>query len=159
MKYLKHIIFDLGEVIINVNPAAVSENMINKGVGNVDELHMKLLEWDMYHQLETGKASPDEFRAAIKGIIDMPFSDEEVDQAWNAMLLDIPPERIRFMTRLKSKYKLYLLSNTNHIHWLCYDRQFQDHLTIPASILFLHNAGTPTLWEFENPILKYLKWY
>ncbi|RLD79371.1 MAG: HAD family phosphatase, partial [Bacteroidetes bacterium] len=62
MQNIKHIIFDLGQVIINVNPGAVKEYMNAKGVGNVDELHLQLLEKDIYHQLETGKITPDEFR-------------------------------------------------------------------------------------------------
>ena len=151
MKRIQHIIFDLGEVIINVNPAAVREFMIKKGVGNVDELHMKLLDGDVYHQLETGRISPDKFRAAIKEIIDMPLSDDEVDKAWNAMLLDIPPERIKFMTRLKSKYKLYLLSNTNHIHWLSYDRYFQDHFDYPSINTFFSHTWYSHLMGVRKP--------
>ena len=79
MQNIKHIIFDLGEVIINVNPAAVKEYMSKKGVGNMDELHLKLLEGDIYHQLETGKIKPEDFRAAIKKIIDVEVTDEEID--------------------------------------------------------------------------------
>ena len=151
MQNIKHIIFDLGEVIINVNPAAVKEYMSKKGVGNMDELHLKLLEGDIYHQLETGKIKPEDFRAAIKDIIDIPVTDEEIDDAWNAMLLDIPRERIKFMTRLKSRYKLYLLSNTNIIHWECYDRYFQDNFDYPGINTFFTKTWYSHLMGVRKP--------
>lgn len=132
MEKIRHIIFDLGQVIINVDPGAVKIKLESFGVSNADELHMKLLGAGTYHKLETGSITPAEFRETIRGIADHQLSDKEIDDAWNAMLLDIPPERVKFMTRLKSKYKLYLLSNTNHIHWLSYDRYFQDHFDYPG---------------------------
>ena len=151
MKTIKHIIFDLGEVIININPPAVKEYMISKGVGNVDELHVRLLEGDVYHQLETGKISPDDFRSAIQDIVDIPVSNNDIDAAWNAMLLDIPRERIKFMTRLKSKYKLYLLSNTNSIHWESYDRYFQDHYDYPSINTFFTYCWYSHLMGVRKP--------
>ena len=127
MTQIKHIIFDLGKVIINVDAEATIKSIAKRGITNLEEIQTKLLASDTYFKLETGEISPDDFRAAIREAVDIPYTDEEIDEDWNAMLLDIPPERIKFMTRLKSKYKLYLLSNTNHIHWLSYDRYFQDH--------------------------------
>ena len=157
MTTIKHIIFDLGQVIINVNPSAVKEYMNAKGVGNVDELHQKLLEKDIYHQLETGKITPDEFRTAIRDIIDIPMEDSDIDEAWNAMLLDIPRERIKFMTRLKSKYKLYVLSNTNHIHWLHYDRYFQDTYDYPSINTFFTHTWYSHLMGVRKPDPKIFK--
>jgi len=151
MEKVRHIIFDLGEVIINVNPGAVREMMTSNGIGNVDELHEQLVAKGVYHQLETGKISPDDFRAAIKEIIDKPLTDIEIDRAWNAMLLDIPPERVKFMTRLKSKYQLYLLSNTNHIHWLSYDRYFQDNFDYPGINTFFTHCWYSYLMGVRKP--------
>src|SRR5690606_27785293 len=36
--------------------------------------------------------------------------------AWNAMILDFPVERLRFLEELSKKYRLFLLSNTNDLH-------------------------------------------
>jgi putative hydrolase of the HAD superfamily len=151
MSEIKHIIFDLGQVIINVDPPRVKQVMKNKGVGNVDDLHIKLLADDAYHLLETGEISPDDFRRKVKDIIDHPLPDHDVDEAWNAMLLDIPRERIKFMTRLKSRYKLYLLSNTNHIHWLSYDRYFQDHFDYPSINTFFSHCWYSYLMGVRKP--------
>ncbi len=45
------------------------------------------------------------------------FSDSQIDAAWNAMLLDIPAPRIRLLEKLKTRYRTFLLSNTNMIHY------------------------------------------
>ncbi|MBX9850464.1 MAG: HAD-IA family hydrolase, partial [Cytophagaceae bacterium] len=36
--------------------------------------------------------------------------------AWNALLLDMPLERIQLVQKLGKKYRTFLLSNTNDIH-------------------------------------------
>lgn len=140
MKKIKHIIFDFGQVIINIDPSAVRDKMIKRGITNVDEMHLKLVEADVYNKLETGHITADEFRQAIKDTVDSSLTSEEVDDAWNSMILDIPRERIKFMTRLKSRYKLYLLSNTNAIHYEYYDGYFRDTFDYPSLNTFFTKA-------------------
>ncbi len=65
---------------------------------------------------EKGLISNDEFRQGIKDLMDIQVSDEEVDQAWNAMLGDIRIERLQLLSKLREKYKVMILSNTNNIH-------------------------------------------
>jgi putative hydrolase of the HAD superfamily len=50
-------------------------------------------------------------------------SDASIDKAWNALLLDIPPERIRLLEQLRNHYRIFLLSNSNKIH---YDQYVSD---------------------------------
>lgn len=140
MSDVKHIIFDFGEVIININPPAVLEVIGRYGISNVDELHQRLSEQNIYNRLETGAISPGEFRQAIRDVVHQDLSDRQIDEAWNAMILDIPPERIKFMTKLKSRYKLYLLSNTNAIHYEYYDRYFRDTFDYPSLNTFFTKA-------------------
>jgi putative hydrolase of the HAD superfamily len=44
--------------------------------------------------------------------------------AWNALLLDFPPERIRLLKMLKKQYRLFLLSNTNALHQREFEQRF-----------------------------------
>ena len=96
MQNIKHIIFDLGEVILNVKPTAVKEYMIDKGVGNVDELHLMLLDQDVYHKLETGKITAGEFRTAIRDIVDIPVTDDEIDEMVFELSVEWSSKRIIF---------------------------------------------------------------
>ena len=151
MSQIKHIIFDLGQVILNVDLAAAKKQMVQRGIDNLEEVYQQLLETNIYFKLETGEITPEEFRATIKEVVKIPLSDAEIDKDWNAMILDIPRERVKFMTRLKSKYMLYLLSNTNHIHWLYYDQYFQDTFDYPSINTFFTRCWYSYLMGVRKP--------
>ena len=55
----------------------------------------------------------------------MDLSDQQLDDAWNALLYDIPEERIRIIEEVKKNYPVYLLSNSNEIHYDLYVRDLQ----------------------------------
>ena len=48
----------------------------------------------------------------------------KIVEAWNALLLDFPKERIDLLKKIKTKYRTFLLSNTNSIHL----KEFQERL-------------------------------
>ena len=45
------------------------------------------------------------------------MTDEQIDAAWNSFLVDIPRFKLDMLLKLREKYVVYLLSNTNEIHW------------------------------------------
>jgi putative hydrolase of the HAD superfamily len=88
----------------------------------------------------------------------MNFTDQEIDDAWNALLFDIPAERIKVIEEVKKNYKILLLSNSNEIHYDLYVRDLQlrfgyrefDELFDKAYFSFdLHLAKPdPDIYEF-----------
>src|SRR5205085_1400826 len=64
------------------------------------------------------------FIKAIQSLSERSLEAEAIVEAWNALLLDFPGERIELLKTLKKKYRLFLLSNTNSIH----HKQFQQQL-------------------------------
>lgn len=113
---IKNIIFDLGGVILNINYDLTVAAFEELNLENFDTLFTKMQQSDLFIRLETGEISPQEFRLNIKKISNKNITDSQIDKAWNAMLLDLPLERIELLKRLSKKYSLYLLSNTNAIH-------------------------------------------
>ena len=112
----KAIIFDLGGVIINLNYDATAIAFNNLGVKNFDEVYSKQKQERLFDDFEKGIISPAAFREVLCKHIPDPVTDEQIDNAWNAMLLDIPPSRIKWLQDLSKKYRIFLLSNTNEIH-------------------------------------------
>jgi HAD superfamily hydrolase (TIGR01509 family) len=112
----KNIIFDFGAVIINIDiPKAYRAFSDLSGIPA--ETVKQLFEAQgAYADFESGKMSNDGFRALLRQELNISSSDEQLDDAWNAMLLDIPLERIEKLKDLKTRYNIYLLSNTNAIH-------------------------------------------
>ncbi|MFT4983332.1 MAG: FMN phosphatase YigB (HAD superfamily) [Flavobacterium sp.] len=104
------IIFDFGDVFINLDKQATFDRLRNLGLSqwheNLDQLNI---------QFETGQISREEFVDGIKKFIPDASSDE-ILQAWSAILLDFPLYRLEFLQMLSKKYRLFLLSNTDAIH-------------------------------------------
>jgi putative hydrolase of the HAD superfamily len=126
MTKVRNIIFDFGGVIINIDTSRVGKLLAAKGIDNLDNLHMHLLSNNIYFGLETGHVSEQKFRDEIKRIIGSGISDREIDDAWNAIILDIPPQRVRLLENIRKNYSTYLLSNTNIIHFNHYNRYFAE---------------------------------
>ncbi len=110
------IIFDLGGVILNIDYNKTSQAFIDLGLTNFDELYSQAKQSNLFDDFETGRMSADQFRDELRSISGVALSDEDIDNAWNAMLLDMPVERIEFLEELSKSRPLYLLSNTNEIH-------------------------------------------
>jgi glucose-1-phosphatase len=113
---IKNIIFDLGGVLINLDYGATREAFIRLGFTDFDNVYSQAQQNGLFDALDKGTLSPAEFRDKIRTYIDRSVTDKEIDDAWNAMLLDVPAERLELLKRLKEKYRLFLLSNTNTIH-------------------------------------------
>jgi FMN phosphatase YigB (HAD superfamily) len=126
MMEIKNIIFDLGGVILNIDYNLTAQAFKNLGVSNFDELYSKAQQSELFDSMETGMVSNQEFRNGIRDTIKLKLSDEEIDNAWNAMLLDLPSERIELLRKLKGEgYRLFLLSNTNQIHYDAYTKNLK----------------------------------
>jgi putative hydrolase of the HAD superfamily len=67
------------------------------------------------------------------------ISDSAIDNAWSAMILDIPAERIRYLEELKKSYRIFLLSNTNEIHRIKFHRNFEADFGYSFYDLFEQN--------------------
>jgi len=104
------IIFDFGDVFINLNKEAQVEAFKKLGISSPKE---ELVE--MNDLFEKGKISEFEF---LKGFLKfIPNSSvEEIRDAWNTIIAEFPLYRLEFLQLLSSKYRLFLLTNTDEIH-------------------------------------------
>ncbi|MFI5202938.1 MAG: HAD family hydrolase [Flavobacteriales bacterium] len=116
MKNIKTIIFDLGGVLINVEYMAPIRAFQKLGVEVNESWYAKATQNALFDDFEKGKISPVDFRNEIRKISGVNLTDDNIDSAWNSILLDFPKERMELLLNLKKKYRLFLLSNTNAIH-------------------------------------------
>ena len=112
---VKNIIFDLGGVILNIDYDQTVNAFKKIGVINFDEIYSQAKQGQVFDKLETGALAAEEFRNYMKEFVPA-LQSTDIDKAWNAMLLDLPVERIDLLKELKKKYRLFLLSNTNEMH-------------------------------------------
>ena len=113
---VKNLIFDLGGVILDL---AVPQTIIafSRLSGLSPEIVTELFKGsDGFLAFEKGTIGEYEFRNFVRELYNVDVSDLEIDECWNAMLLSISKEKLDLLTRLKSSYRTFLLSNTNTIH-------------------------------------------
>ena len=145
-KKIKNIIFDFGGVILNIDYQLTINAFKKLGVENFAELYSQASQTNIFDLLETGKISPQEFRDGLRNLIGINLSDGTFDAAWNEILLDIPIARIELLVKLKSEYNIYLLSNTNAIHYDVYINEiikagYSSFDDIFHKAYFSHNVG------------------
>jgi putative hydrolase of the HAD superfamily len=116
------IIFDLGGVIINLNYNKTEQEFKRLFGTDFSEMYSKQNQTDIFNRLETGDISENQFVAAMQKSSSKDISHQEIIAAWNAMLLDIPKERIKLLEKIGKEKRIFLLSNTNEIHKTAFDR-------------------------------------
>jgi glucose-1-phosphatase len=120
---IKIIIFDLGNVLIDIDLNRTIEAFKKLGVEKFEDLYTLQKQTRIFSDYETGKISTAEFRNLLRPYLKINVSDEDIDNAWMAMLTYLPEERVRLLKKLKTRYKLYLLSNTNEMHVAYFEKE------------------------------------
>jgi putative hydrolase of the HAD superfamily len=116
MQNIEAIIFDLGGVILDIDYNLTRSAFEKLGVLHFDEMYSQAAADKLFQKLETGTIAEDNFYIELNKCTGLHLSPNEIKQAWCAMLLDFRETSLVFLNNLKPRYKLFLLSNTNHIH-------------------------------------------
>ena len=122
---IKNIIFDLGGVILDIDESIVYKELEKMGFTTSELSHSKEF-MEIMSKFDTGIYTAPTFRKKVKAYIGQEkMTDKRFDAIWNSMLLDIPRERIEAIEQIKKHYKIFLMSNTNEIHYDLYIRDLQ----------------------------------
>jgi len=117
MTNIGNIIFDLGGVIMDIDVKQTTSAFTRMGVKNIGDYFGHGFAASFFKDHESGKISDEAFIQKIKQEIKLEkITEEEVIEAWNALLLRFPPERIPLLDEIRKKYRIFLYSNTNGIH-------------------------------------------
>ena len=113
MVVIKNIIFDFGGVIININHQRVESAFKALGITNFETLFNQATQSKLFQQFEKGEMTAPQFRDSIRELTHLDISDDKLDEVWNQIIGEYPPERIDLLRHIKNNYRLFLLSNTN----------------------------------------------
>ena len=132
----KNIIFDLGGVILNIDLRKTQDAFAALGVKNIDEVFRMGHIDSFFKSYETGAIDDAAFIASVQNLAGIKLAPEIVIEAWNALLIDFPPERINFLKKIRSKYRLFLLSNTSALHHTRFHEIFKQEFDGSLDDLF-----------------------
>lgn len=140
MPEIKNIIFDYGNVIFSIDFKLTQDAFTQLGIPNVQSFFSHLQHNTLFDEFEQGNISADEFRKGIRRISDRPdLSDQQIDDAWNTLLIGIPQGNHDLLIKVKKYYRTFLLSNTNEIHYTWIMKYLQEQ--------FGFNNGNQDLFE------------
>lgn len=133
---IKHVIFDLGGVLIDLDMPQCLESFRTLGAdpsvilqrpdpASAESGRAKATlcdglvangAMDLY---QTGDISTEDFVSGIQKFCHPGTTEEQVLEAWNDCLLSIPAYKLEYIKSLRAEgYKVHLLSNTNEAHWV-----------------------------------------
>ena len=114
---IKNLLVDFGGVLIDLDRSRCIDSFAQLGCRDIDRLLGICHQEGFFSRHEQGLISSEEFRNGIRGMTSLPLTDAQIDAAWNSFLVGIPSYRLECLLRLRRRYKVFLLSNTNEIHW------------------------------------------
>lgn len=124
---IEAIIFDLGGVILNLDYQLTIDRFKHMGEERFDELYSQSNQDKIFDRYEVGDISSSEFISYLSQFLPANISNSEIIEAWNLMLLDLPKERLELITDLQSRFKLFLFSNTNDLHFKAFSKYFTKY--------------------------------
>lgn len=149
---IKNLIFDCGGVVFEVDYER-SYNEFKKLSRNpliFDQLSVFGFK-HIASDYETGKQTSQDFLVDIRNKLDLQASDEQIIEAWNAMLIGYLDDSKEVIDKLKNKFNVALFSNTNEIHYVTFSPICKELLESFDKTYFSHHIGLkkPNLDSFK----------
>jgi len=126
MQTIKNIIFDFGGVIYDIDHLKVIEKFNELGIADFAQMYSKAVQNQLFERLETGHLSDHDFINEVKNYVKEGISNQQIIDAWNAILVGFTQERLNLLEQIKGNYNLFLLSNSTNIHYQLYSKQFSE---------------------------------
>ncbi len=115
---VKALLFDLGGVLINIDFARALRAWSAFSPLSVAQLKAAFQQDDAYERIETGRITTARYFEHLRACLKLDATDEQIADAWNALLLDEITETVDAIRRAREQLKLpcYIFSNTSPTH-------------------------------------------
>lgn len=137
---IRNLLFDLGGVIYQIDTPRFQQKILELGMKSglqLTEAHRQAF-IETFQAFEKGAYSPEGFLQRLNREFFPKASASEIEEAWNSILVGVFPDRPKLIQRLAENYPLFLLSNTNRIHFE-----------------YLSPATTPVFRHFQDLYLSF----
>lgn len=140
---IKNIVFDFGGVIAPIDRNKAVEAFVRLGLADADTRLDKYHQTGIFQQLEEGKIDANTFQEKLGELCGRKLEWEETKEAWLGFFTGVNPDILTFLEELRTRYRLFVLSNTNPyvIDWACSSR--------------LSSLGKPLNEYFDKLYLSY----
>ena len=146
---IHNLVFDFGGVIYQIDFNRQKKAFSDIGIQGFEKLYSQANQNSLFCDLETGKLSEHDFREKLADLIGKSMSQEKIDELWNSILIDYFHDNVSLLQKLQSRYRLFILSNTNSIHYQFYAGQFMNKYGFDLNELF-----EKSYWSFKIGMRK-----
>lgn len=113
-RVIKNIVFDLGGVIMTLDPAETLRRFKALGLSDAERYLDAYTQSGIFGNLEEGKITAEAFRSKLSSLTGHELTFDECKHAWLGYRKDVPQRNLDLLKELRAKgYRLILLSNTN----------------------------------------------
>lgn len=113
-RVIKNIVFDLGGVIMTLDPAEALRRFKALGLSDAERYLDAYTQSGVFGNLEEGKITAEDFRSKLSSLTGHELTFDECKHAWLGYRKDVPQRNLDLLKELRAKgYRLILLSNTN----------------------------------------------
>lgn len=113
-RVIKNIVFDLGGVIMTLDPAEALRRFKALGLSDAERYLDSYTQSGIFGNLEEGKITAEDFRSKLSSLTGHELTFDECKHAWLGYRKDVPQRNLDLLKELRAKgYRLLLLSNTN----------------------------------------------
>ena len=140
MAPFKNLIFDIGNVIIDIDYAVPIREFQKLSTVNFSEIVNYSKQHEVFNRFEKGEISVKEFHDVLRQFFKKDVSDEEILKAWNSILIHYPAEKFELLNTLKKSYRVLALSNINETHVNAINAAAVEQLEVKAFSDFFHKA-------------------
>lgn len=152
---MKHVIFDLGNVLLNIHPDKAMKAFAEKGKINIKDINRFFLS-DLHLDFMAGNYNPEELYKKIKQLYKIDLDIDNFFDIWNLVIGKPKDGILQIIEQLKPNFELSICSNTDPIHWKYCLNQY-SFLKLFKNYFFSfelkHNKPDPEVFE---SILKVL---
>jgi len=140
MAEIKNLVFDLGNVIIDIDYAETVGEFQKLAVVDFSEVLSYSTQHNLFNDFERGTITSAQFRNELRKFLKPGTSDEAIDHAWNAIIRHYPPAKFEMLCNLKNWYPTFALSNINEIHVDTIKKAMNRHFCEPDIHSFFHGV-------------------
>ena len=140
MAAVKNLIFDLGNVLYDIDFKKMNAAFTSIGIEGIEKHFTLNKSHQLFLDLEMGFVNEQAFYNGVRDLVNLPLSNEQIKFAWNALLVGFRKNSIDWIKQNNTKYPTFLYSNTNQIHHDYFIAEFENKI---ANYSFVSLFKTP----------------
>jgi len=128
MTPIKNIIFDLGNVLYDIDFEIMYKRFHELGIPNFEN-HFTLNQADpLFFDLEKGLIDQVAFCKGLNQMYNLSLSHGQIITAWNSLLIGFREKSLDWIKAHQQKFPMFLYSNTNQIHYDLFIPQYKQEV-------------------------------